>query len=1366
MSAEKLNPYVGPRTFTEEERKFFFGRDREARDLLSLIVSERMVLFYAQSGAGKSSLVNARIIPYLTEKENFLVLPVGRVSGELPQGIDEVDNIFVFNLLLSIDQSQRAPERFTQMSIKHFLQNLTTLDGRSYFYAEPEEPDPDEPEVEFVEPPHILFIDQFEEILTTHLNRWEDRQDFFEQLNEAMVEDPKLWVVLTLREDYIAGLRPYGRVMQNNMRARYYMKRMEADAGQQAVEMPAELGKPKRSFAPGVAKSLVNDLRQIRVQGSDKTQRGQFIEPVQLQVVCFQLWQNLEGSDSTVITQEDVDKLGDVDTALASFYEQAIAKAIHETAVSEIELRNWFDHELITEAETRGTVYQGSEETAGMKNEVVRVLADQYLLRAEIRAGGTWYELVHDRFVSPILHANQAWRLRQSPLIRAAEEWDKSDDPERLLILGDGLKQILASTDLATAEPVVRAYLEASQEAQRKIDLERTAKEQAKLAEEERQKAEAQARTARKLRALSVGLVFFVILAVVAAFFAFGQAQVAEEQKANAEAASTVAVEQQSTAEAASTVAVEQQEIAEDEKQTADEQRATAVAAQATAVILQEIAEQEAENAETAREVAVEAQEKAEELEQESLAKSLAAQSFRINSLTNDNQLAALLAIEALKVHNELVAKIDIAVDTAATSAGLSLIDSSIRETLNQPAFSSILFGTRDDIIDTALSPDGQTLAVATYIDGINLFDLSQPHVPPQFLASFYDDHIQFSADGNYLITAGAEGLYVIDVETGEESPIAEDVPLGYMDISFRDSQPSPFIITTDYEETVQAWDFASFIQTGDVAPSILTNAKLNDDYLGLSPDGNLLATGNGSTVNLWDLSIPGATLYLTVRDADNADIITVAFSPDGRFMATGDANGVVRIWDIENILNGGDPTPVRLGSETEQATYITFSPDGSELFSGHRDGTIRRWFWQENGTVHDQLSGHSGEIKFLVFDPTGDVLISVGADNNVRHWNLATSRANLILRNGDPEPHETTAVSNDGRFVAITGGDGTTTLHNLNALEAPPALLNPPNPQTLEAFSLTFSPDNNKLASAHFYDDPDKFYDSNLYIWDVNNITAPPIVIETTLEEIGDVAFHPNGRHVVATNWSDPNVYIWDTENPQLDPVVINTFADDPDLIGVQAVAFNEDGSLLATATTGDAIQIWEDPLNNPTQVYDLTAFELSESEDFLPYASSIAFSPIDGRIIVGGDHGKVYIWDMDVPEAMPIVADTGTSFRPVFVNFSPEGNNVTTSTGDTKILLWDINLADEGNLAVPIELNGHKAPVFSTAFTNDASLLLSAGLDGEVRQWSVDLHDLVDETCSLIIRNLSPEQWMTYRAEEDDSKYEPTCPYEFEGH
>src|SRR5690348_1789716 len=98
------NPYVGPKWFEETDQDRFFGREREARDLLAQVVSERLVLFYAQSGAGKSSLLRARLIPNL-RKQGFDVLPIGRVSGELPDGVapDQVCNIFVFNLILSLN---------------------------------------------------------------------------------------------------------------------------------------------------------------------------------------------------------------------------------------------------------------------------------------------------------------------------------------------------------------------------------------------------------------------------------------------------------------------------------------------------------------------------------------------------------------------------------------------------------------------------------------------------------------------------------------------------------------------------------------------------------------------------------------------------------------------------------------------------------------------------------------------------------------------------------------------------------------------------------------------------------------------------------------------------------------------------------------------------------------------------------------------------------------------------------------------------------------------------------------------------------------------------------------------------------------
>ncbi len=237
---------VGPRTFTRNEADRFFGREREARQLLARVISERLVLFYAQSGAGKSSLINTRLIPQL-EEADFNVLPVARVSGEWLEDVSEVANIFAFNLMRSLDQSEADPNRFSQVSLSHFLANLTSADGQSYYYdadlalADDEtgsgaEYDDKDNGDEYEADAHVLILDQFEEIVTSHTQHWAKRTDFFQQLNQAMLDDPQLWVVLTLREDYVAALEPYAGLLADRMRARFYMQRMVVKAALAAVE--------------------------------------------------------------------------------------------------------------------------------------------------------------------------------------------------------------------------------------------------------------------------------------------------------------------------------------------------------------------------------------------------------------------------------------------------------------------------------------------------------------------------------------------------------------------------------------------------------------------------------------------------------------------------------------------------------------------------------------------------------------------------------------------------------------------------------------------------------------------------------------------------------------------------------------------------------------------------------------------------------------------------------------------------------------------------------------------------------------------------------------------------------------------------
>src|SRR3990170_2498802 len=439
MNTSKINPYVGPRTFLKEEGHLFFGREREARDLIALVASEQLVLFYAQSGAGKSSLINTRLIPNL-ESKDYEVLPVSRVSGDWPAGI-EIDNIYIFNLFRSLDQHETDLNTLTQLSLTDFLGNLNK-DERGYFYDD--SPLQEIPRGEVYTPPwrRALIVDQFEELFSTHPEAWEKREDFFRQLSNAMQEDPYLWVVLVMREDYIAALDPYAHLLPGGLRVRYYMQRLGREAALKAVTSPVQELRP---YAEGVAEKLVDDLRSTKVQKPDGTleiQPGQYVEPVQLQVVCYGLWENLS-PEGMHITEKDLQDVGDVDQSLAKYYEGRVQAVARAKKVQERLIREWFGKKLIATGGIRNLVLQEpNNKSGGLDDDVIQALQSD-LVRAEKRGGATWYELTHDRLVEPIIANNEHWfNENLSPLQRQAALWRDQEQNESWLLSGKALAAV------------------------------------------------------------------------------------------------------------------------------------------------------------------------------------------------------------------------------------------------------------------------------------------------------------------------------------------------------------------------------------------------------------------------------------------------------------------------------------------------------------------------------------------------------------------------------------------------------------------------------------------------------------------------------------------------------------------------------------------------------------------------------------------------------------------------------------------------------------------------------------------------------------------------------------------------------------
>jgi SOS regulatory protein LexA len=354
---QERNPYVGPRPFEPQDRYRFFGRDPESSELLSLVIAHRVLLVYAPSGAGKTS---QDIEP------------------------EEIPNLYVFNTLMSWAE-EADPRRLSQMSLAGFLK------GREHPTDE-----------EGLPSPRVVIFDQFEELFAFYPERWRDREEFFEQVRDALERDPLLRVVFGIREDYIAQLDPYAPLLPEKLRTRFRLERLREGAALAAVAGP--LKDTGRSFAQGIPEQLVEEFLKVRVAtaaGETVEVTGEFIEPVQLQVVCQSLWRNLP-PDITVITQDYLQAFGDVNQALSEFYERSIKRAAQEAGLREADIRKWFERKLITPGGTRGTVYRGREKTGGIPNAAVDVLENLHLIRGEWRAGAPWYELTHDRFIEPI----------------------------------------------------------------------------------------------------------------------------------------------------------------------------------------------------------------------------------------------------------------------------------------------------------------------------------------------------------------------------------------------------------------------------------------------------------------------------------------------------------------------------------------------------------------------------------------------------------------------------------------------------------------------------------------------------------------------------------------------------------------------------------------------------------------------------------------------------------------------------------------------------------------------------------------------------------------------------------------------------
>ena len=1276
------SPFPGLSAMEEADAAVYFGRDDDIRRLIERLNArrsqggEKIVTLLGASGSGKSSLIRAGVLPRLSrDKTRWILLPPFRPRT---RPIDE----FAQTLASVSGEDWRAwLQRLETEDATRALLNLAR-DLRMARGAN--------------EATILLTIDQGEELFS--ISETAQSHKMLELIQAMSADIMPFVTMIGLRSDYL----PQWQAAESLTSSRFEqvsLKPMPVERIRQIIEGPARVA------------GLAADEGLIMAAARDAA-----VDDA-LPLLAFALRELSDGrGSSSRLALADYQALGDMKENLSP-----LENAVRRRADATLARRRATDEDLaaLKDALVPAAVRVNLEgeyvrrpalfdEMPARARPMIEALVDARLLTSSADDGVRQVEVVHEAL------------LRKWPLLRG---WL---DEEREFIIGrEQLRHDVADWRNASGKAKMGALLTGLKLSKARIWLTDHArhidKEEQSFIQASIREADSQVRRRR----------FLMRAAVTAAVVATMFAGLAGWQWNVADKATVLALNSEQEALAQKRIADNQASLATERGTEAERQRDASQRSAAEAVAQQRIAEA--------------------------------------------NQAAALTSLAETRLSNNPAEAIKLALaawprdEIDPLKRSLSTF-SILQRGVSQQFARRVLAGHTRAVLDIEFSPDQKQLLTVSEDGTARTWDVASgesvrvldPKAGPLSRA-------HYSPDGALIVTAGNDrAAWIWDSRTG----IAVGKLEGHTD-SLTDAQFSPDgqrILTTSSDNTARLWNAVTrsliatltghkdivhggFSRDGErivtVSGGLLDNndpaVAIWDGRTGMnltfsnrqpggvkgvafSPDGVTFATYMGAadpsaedranSVRIWSLRDGRLRAQLVGHGKPVED---VAFSPNGKIVATSALDGAVRLWNANSgaLLGTLKHTAGEKGIGLGRAS---FSPGGSRLISVATDGSIKVWE-TTTGKLIANLKGHRAAVEKAIYAMPPDRIVSVSADKTAIFWDATSFSAKLIFGGGQVR-FNAGEFSADGSKIILAGGNGSGIIDDLSSGSVSETT---PGKFTVSDARLTSSGDRLITRDAHHHvtiwtvpelkrvrDLDDVFTLSSLAISKSGKLLAADLVdndefhvgfvdldsgktlrvISETSNPTAAIAFSPNAD-VLARASIEGELGIWRVSDGALIAKLVGHRE------GILDIAFSHDGKRLVTASVDATARVWD--VTTGKQLFVLRGHSSP--------VRNVEFSPNDRLILAAANQLRLY--DALTGEQKVVIDNTGSP-----AHFSPSGRFIAghpESPG--AISIFDV---ETGTSIVTIL--AHEGEVTSASFSPDGKSLLTTGEDGYARIWSLE--------------------------------------------